>query len=111
VGIVAIESLEIGMVLASDVHDRSGRLLLGEGAELNQKHLVIFRTWGVLEADIVGQGGTDASDTVPSDVDPAQLEAARAALIPLYKYSNLDHPAIAELFKLAALRKVKHGTA
>jgi hypothetical protein len=111
VGLVAIENLETGMVLASDVYDRSGRLLLGEGAELNQKHLVIFRTWGVLEADIVGQGGSDAADAVPSDVDPAQLEAARAALAPLFKYSNTDHPAIAELLKLAALRKVQHGTA
>lgn len=108
-GKVAIENLEAGMVLASDVHDRSGRLLLGEGAELNQKHLVIFRTWGVLEADIVGHGGEEDKDILPPDVDAGQLEEAVKELEPLFRYANTGHPAIAELLRLAAIRKVQHG--
>ncbi|NTW99914.1 MAG: hypothetical protein HGB35_08325, partial [Geobacteraceae bacterium] len=65
-GIIAIENIETGMVLASDVRDRSGRMLLGSGVELTQKHLVVFRTWGVLEADIAGQG-SETADQMPSD--------------------------------------------
>ena len=107
-GKVAIENIETGMILASDVHDRSGRMLLGAGAELTQKHLVIFRTWGVLEADIAGQGD-EAFDQLPADVDPLELAAAELALAPLFRHTNQNHPAISELMRIAALRKVQHG--
>jgi hypothetical protein len=107
-GKVAIENIETGMVLAGDVHDRSGRMLLGAGAELTQKHLVIFRTWGVLEADIEGHGSDNSADAIPADVDPLELAAAEQALAPLFRHTNINHPAIIELIKLAALRKVQH---
>jgi len=107
-GKVAIENIETGMVLASDVHDRSGRLLLGAGAELTQKHLVIFRTWGVSEADIAGLGSNETADLIPPDVDPQELAAAEQALIPLFRHTDRKHPAIIELMRIAALRKVQH---
>ena len=110
-GRVAIDNIETGMVLASDVHDRSGRMLLGAGAELTQKHLVIFRTWGVLEADIEGQGNHDSVDTIPADVDPLELAAAERDIDFLFRHTNRSHPAIVELMKLAALRKVHHVAA
>lgn len=109
VGKVAIENIEAGMVLAGDVHDRTGRMLLGAGAELTQKHLVIFRTWGVLEADIAGQGDGDAASQIPADVDPVELAAAEQELAHLFHHTNRTHPAIMELMRLAALRKVQHG--
>jgi hypothetical protein len=109
VGKVDIENIEIGMILASDVQDRSGRMLLGAGAELNNKHLVIFRTWGVLEVDIAGMLGNDASEQLPADVDPLELEAAEQALSHHFRHTNREHPAIIELLRIAALRKVQHG--
>lgn len=108
-GKVAIESIETGMILASDVHDRSGRMLLGAGAELTQKHLVIFRTWGVLEADIEGHGSDDSGDSIPADVDPVEMAAAEREIARIFRHTNRSHPAIIELMKLAALRKVQHG--
>lgn len=110
-GKVAIENIEVGMVLAGDVHDRSGRLLLGAGAELTQKHLVIFRTWGVLEADIEGQGSENSCDAIPADVDPLELAAAEREIAPLFCHTNINHPAIIELIRIAALRKVQHVAA
>lgn len=109
-GKVSIENIETGMVLAGDVLDRSGRMLLGAGAELTQKHLVIFRTWGVLEADIEGHGNDEGTDQIPADVDPLELAAAELALAPLFRHTNQGHPAIIELKRFAALRKVQHGT-
>jgi hypothetical protein len=109
-GKITIENIETGMVLADDVHDRSGRLLLGAGAELTQKHLVIFRTWGVSEADIVGLGSDETADQLPADVDPHELADAEKALAPLFRHTDRQHPAIIELMRLAALRKVQHVT-
>lgn len=107
-GNIAIENIETGMILAGDVHDRSGRMLLGAGVELTQKHLVIFRTWGVSEADIVGLGSDESADQLPTDVDPEDLAAAEQALASLFRHTDQKHPAIIELMRLAALRKVHH---
>jgi hypothetical protein len=109
-GIIAIENIETGMVLAGDVLDRSGRMLLGAGSELTQKHLVIFRTWGVLEADIVGQGNSETADQIPADVNPLELAAAEQEVATRFSHTNRSHPAIVELIRLAALRKVQHVT-
>jgi len=86
-------------------------MLLGAGAELTQKHIVVFRTWGVLEADIEGHGSEDSADAIPADVDPQELAAAEQALSTLFRHTNQGHPAIIELMKIAALRKVRHVTA
>lgn len=112
-GKLVIDKLEVGMVLANDVHDRSGRMLLGSGAELTQKHLLIFRTWGVLEVDIEGAGDTDANsdDVLPPDISQLELAEAERALEPLFRHNNREHAVIAELLKLAALRKVRHVNA
>lgn len=110
-GKVAMENIGVGMILAGAVHDRSGRMLLGSGAELTQKHLVIFRAWGVLEADIVGLGDDATADQIPADVDRRELAVAEEALVPLFRHTNRSHPAIIELMRLAALKKVLHVTA
>ncbi|MBI5656996.1 MAG: hypothetical protein HZC44_09385 [Geobacter sp.] len=108
-GIIQIDNLEVGMVLATDVHDQTGRLLLGEGAELTQKHLVVFRTWGVVEVDIAGIDEVDAASHLPDEITPEQLAAAEAELLPLFCNANLDYPVMRELFHLAALRRALHG--
>jgi hypothetical protein len=108
---VAIDNLEVGMVLAADVHDRAGRMLLGAGVELTPKHLVIFRTWGVEEAEIVGDDDGTESSLLPAEVTPELLATAEAALAPLFRTANLEHPAMAELFRLASRRKAVHASA
>jgi len=110
-GKVTTENLEVGMLLAADVHDRSGRMLLGAGAELTQKHLVIFRTWGVLDVDIEGVGNVDSMDELPADINLSELADAEQGLQPLFRHTNREHDVIIELLKLAALRKVRHGNA
>jgi len=107
-GMIQIDNLEAGMTLANDVHDRAGRLLLGAGAELTQKHLNIFRTWGVMEVDIVGSEDGDQNSTLPEEVTHEQLEAAMTALEPLFRNSSLEHPVMRELLRLAAMRKASH---
>ena len=108
-GLVALDNLEIGMVLASDVLDRNGRMLLGAGAELNQKHLTIFRTWGVADVDIAGIDYVDTEPPLPAEIDPAALAAAEEALLPHFRHSGTEHPALRELLRLAAIRRIQHG--
>ena len=104
---VPLDNLEPGMVLAANVLDKSGRLLLGEGVVLEAKHLFIFRTWGIVEADIVGAGGANANDLL-DDITQEKLDQAKSTLLPLYCHADIEHPAICELLRLAVLRRVRH---
>jgi hypothetical protein len=54
--------------------------------------------------------GNDAADQIPADVDPLELEAAEQALAYHFRHTNREHPAIIELVRIAALRKVQHGS-
>jgi hypothetical protein len=107
-GQLLIDNLAEGMVLQSDVQDRSGRLLLGSGIELSAKHLRMFRTWGVTEADIVGIDDQNSGVALASDVDPERLMAVESTLRPLFRNADLSYPAMSELFHLCLLRKVRN---
>ena len=108
--IMALEGLEVGMTLKSAVCDRSGRLLLPEGVELSEKHLKIFRTWGVTEADVVAEGN-DESETGPLPIsgDPALIAAAQAEVERLFIHNDPQHPLINELIRICVARKVTHA--
>lgn len=108
--IIPLESLEIGMTLKSAVCDRSGRLLLPVGAELSGKHLKVFRTWGVTEADIVADCN-DESENGPAPIsgDPVVIAAAQEAVERLFFHNDPQHPLINELIRICVARKVAHA--
>ncbi len=107
--LVHIDNLKAGMLLAADVHDRNGRLLLGADADLTDKHIYIFRTWGVLEADIAGVEEDNNARPFIDSIDPELRAAAEAEIKSLFRHNDLDHPAIIELMRISVLRKVHHG--
>jgi hypothetical protein len=107
-GLVSLDNLTEGMVLKSDVSDRSGRLLLGCGVELLVKHIHMFRSWGGSEADIEGVDDQVGGASSLVDADPATLAAAESELRPLFGTADLSYPAMGELFRLCLLRKVRH---
>lgn len=109
--IVPLESLEIGMVLKSAVCDRSGRLLLPAEAELSDKHLKIFRTWGVTEADIVTDCENEVEDNSPAPIsgDPAVIAAAEEEVGRLFIHNDPQQPLIKELIRICVTRKVAHA--
>lgn len=97
------------MDLASDVHDRNGRLLLGAGAELTEKHIHIFRTWGVLEVDIEGVDGAQDNQPFVDAIDPEAWAAAEAGIAPRFRHVDRGHPAMIQLYHLGILNRVKNG--
>jgi hypothetical protein len=107
-GLLTIENLAEGMVLGSDVHDRSGRMLLGSGTELNAKHIRMLRTWGIADADIAGNNEQPDTALLVADVDPACLANAERELLPLFRNAELSFPAMGELFRLCLIRMVRN---
>ena len=109
--IIPIDSLTAGMLLKSDVCDRSGRMLLPAGGELTDRHLKIFRTWGVLEADIEDGDSLETPQSLPgADVDPVRLAAAEEGVQRIFRLNDPGHPAIRELMRICIARKVSNAS-
>ena len=102
---VNINSLKQGMVLAADVKDRNGRMLLGAGIALDEKNLRILKIWGVTEADVEGVTPDEAEQSLASDLPPELMDAAMAYMRHRFRLNDLDYEPVAELLRHCALRK------
>ncbi len=102
--IINIGNITPGMILASDVKDRSGRILLAAGKEVSEKALRIFKMWGVTEADIQGVEQEEIAARAASAVKPEFLKAAEARAQELFRHCDAEHPVTKELLRLVALR-------
>ncbi len=109
---VNLNDLQIGMVTAGDVHDRNGRLLLTAETELTDTHLRAFKTWGIFDVDIVGDGEDDAlSDNDFETInDPLKQEETEKMKAHFY-HTDLEHPFIKSLFQLCVDKKVHSKSA
>lgn|ERR1035441_8313826 len=108
-GKVATNLLTPGMVLAADVRDHRGRLLLGAGTELAKSHIYVLHLRSILEADIEGVE-EEQKDLPGADLqDTDLLAAAEAAIIPFFCHTDITHPAIKELLRIGTVRKARHG--
>jgi len=104
VGLLNLEDVQPGMVLAGDVTDDRGRLLLRRGNALTEKHLRIFKTWGVTQIDIEGVEREEIEALALAQLDPVRLEEAQTVAKELFRHAEPTHPAVAELLRLCTLR-------
>ena len=108
---INLDAITVGMILAADVKERSGRVLLRAGTELTERHLNIFKTWGVTEAEIesVGQdeAAVNAAAQVTSQIDPQALEKAEKYVDELFALTDKTQPPVRELMRICTLRKAR----
>lgn len=104
-GFLKINDVKPGMIVERDVCDHTGNILLKSGNEVTEKYLRIFRMWGIETVDVKGIG--DLSDVQKSDmpvIDNELLTEAEERSKELFCNSNLDHPAMAEFYRLTIYR-------
>jgi len=103
-GIISISELKPDMILADDVRDRTGRLLMSSGTVLTPKYIKICKIWGVVEADISGISSEDMETSAMKRFDASTIAAAEEAVRKRFSHSDMDHPAVREFFRLCTLR-------
>ena len=109
-GLVQTANLREGMVLAGDVLDTSGRLLIARGTELTPRGIRVLKMWGVIEADVEGVGDEEGGSGLGPDLDPAFVAAAERKARALLPYTNIDHPAGKALYRLCVARLARGKT-
>ncbi len=103
-GLISLDQLKKDMVLANHVKDLNGRLLAAKGLQLTDGHLRLFKTWGILEADIEGESSTDTEENALVDLDPGLLKTVEELVRCRFVHSDLDNPANYKLFQLCVLQ-------
>lgn len=101
---LSLDQARVGMVLAADVKDRRGRLLVPAGRELSERHLEALRMWGVPAVEIDGDDG-EGDDVAP--IDPEIEARARADVDDLFVHAAEAHPFVDVLRKLAVERQAR----
>lgn len=95
-----LEDLEPGMVLAEDAKHHNGRVLLRAGTELTEKHIKIFTTWGLTEANIEGVSKDTLDAQATQDIDPEILAQAEKHIADRFRHTDPTHPAVEELMRI-----------
>jgi hypothetical protein len=88
------------MVLATDAVHHNGRVLLRAGAALQDKHIKMFKTWGLISADIEGITQAQVESNLLGDLEPSILEEVQHEMSCLFRHTDLAHPLIGELYRL-----------
>ena len=102
--LVTGDQMRSGMVVATGVTDRRGRLLIPAGSELNERHIQALRMWGVTHVEVEGD---EFEDDSPVADDPRVAAAAEAAVDSILKHNDPTHPFIAVLRTTAVKLKAE----
>ena len=110
-GVINIADIRADMVLAADVKDRQGRVLLKEGEAITEKHLKIFKMWGVTDLDIRGVDQAVIEARAAEEIDPALLEAAERVARDKFRHADANDPVVRELIRLFKHHYIMEHTA
>ena len=104
---VQTDKLKPGQILAEEVRDINGRLLLASGNEIQSNHIRIFKIWGISEVNVAGSSGS--KEKFDPMLDPALVEQAVENMKLLCSHVDMEHPAIREIFKIAVQFRCKNN--
>ena len=108
-GQISVEDVQPGMVLASDVCAAHDRLLLAAGSEISERHLRIFRAWGVATVDVEGVTRDDIAAKAAAGLDPGARVAVEARVATQFRRTDRANPVVRELMELTVLRLVREA--
>ena len=103
---VKTDKLKPGQILAEEVRDINGRLLLARGNKIQPNHIRIFKIWGISEVNVAG--AASRKDKFDPELNPELVEQAQKSMMILCRHADMEHPAIKEIFKIAVQFRCRH---
>jgi len=104
-GSLSVDFLEPGMVLARDVRASSGLVLLGAGVEISERHIQIFRSWGVGEVEVEGVDPAAHNTQFLLKLDAGKRAQLEQELDRLFQHNDPLDPVIEELRRICLTRE------
>jgi hypothetical protein len=107
---ISVSDLQPGMVLRADAVHHNGRLLLRAGVTLEDKHIKMLKTWGLVSADIEGVTQEQVESELLNELPPGAVDDIHDELVSLFRHADRSHPMIAELYRLLVRRHATEKT-
>ncbi|MDD2890770.1 MAG: hypothetical protein PHE49_09075 [bacterium] len=116
-GLIELDKIEPGMVLAKPVYSHLGALLLKEGKKLTERELLILESWKIKEIDVEGVESSESKDKAVSDqLEKEELDKIEAEIETKFSSIPKDNSLMMEIKKIVKAIKVeslleekKHG--
>ncbi len=103
---IPVDKAEIGMVLASEVKDQKGRLLIPAGRELQERYLNALPMWGITQIEVEGEDSDPEGDSLDT-LEPWAVERARKEVEPLFLRAGAAHPVVARLQEIRVAQRAQ----
>ena len=100
-GTIGVQHLREGMVLAADLLAPNGRFILPKGGVIKKAYLSTLKAWGVVEAEVEGNPGPEASEP---PLSPKLLDHARELVERYFPPSRREGPLMEELYRICLRR-------
>jgi hypothetical protein len=97
--IIKLDEVRPGMILARDVKGRFGRGLLLSGNMVTEKHIKIFKSWGIAEITVEQRRVDGQESSGGSSSTPLKNERELLRIKKLFQFNDIQHPVIKELFQ------------
>jgi len=107
-GVLSVNDLKGGMVLAREVTNKHGNILLERGDVMDEKHIMLLKSWGVTEVDIEGVDREQVEKKEMEELSPdliATIEEELKGLFPDFG----DNSIMKELYRVIRKFKIKHA--
>ena len=103
------EQLKEGMVVAGDVKNIDGMLLVSTGTTLSARQIDILQTWGVTEVEIQSTGESEGAGDPLALLPPEKLAQLTAELKARFWQSDNLSPVQVEIFNLMLYRQARRA--
>ena len=104
------EQLKEGMIVASDVKNIDGMLLVSTGTILTPRQIGILQTWGIAEVEIENTGEAQGDTDPLSLLPPGKLEQITAELKARFWQADTLSPLQLEIYNLMLYRQARRAT-
>jgi len=96
--LIKIKQVQTGQILQADAIGPKGRVLLTKDTTLNEKHIEILNTWGVVQVDVQGDDVIEDKITVFFNDLPLEVKnKIKSEINDRFIHCDKEHPLINEL--------------
>jgi len=117
---LSVKNIRPGMILAKDVKDLNGRVLLPANQEVLLKHAKIFKKWGITQVFIIDSRKKPEDESpekrrkenkysFPIEISEVTIQETEEECLSLFKFNDTEQPVTRELFRLAVCYTVRNS--
>jgi hypothetical protein len=104
---VKLESLQVGMVVTTDVRNMDNMLLIPAGCALSERQIDVLNAWGIPEIQVQASDDSEESTDILQRIPPETLAKLTGELESIFWEPTDEGSVQAELFNLVLRRRAR----